>query len=670
MKFPLIPITSFFAAGIAFHFYWQHPLFWCVLVALMAILLFWLSYRISKKQLLQQKHFGISVYLLSFALGMLTHALHNEPSYKNHYSHYTDDTNTIRGTISERLKPNRYSEKYYLKITRIDGRKTFGKLLLNASKKDIPTAFHAGDEILLTVELQPVPKQLNPYQFDYAAYLAKQNVFHQAYLRSNNYKKIGRLENFDFYVESYRNKLLNSFAAHKFTAEVENVVRALLLGQRQDMDAQTTANYTNAGVVHILAISGMHIAILYAMLLLVLKPILRLKNGKIIHFLAVLAFLWLFAILSGLSASVVRSVVMFSFVSLGLFLNKSANIYNILAVSMMTILLYNPNFLFDVGFQLSYLAVFFIVWLQPFYKGLRISKYRVANYFIDTLTISLAAQIGVLPVSLYYFNQLPLLFLLANIVVIPLSTYVLLLGITTLAFNFILPEFAKVLGQSLSFAIEAMNDYIAWIASFESFVIKDIPFSLSLLVLSYLALATFILWLYEKKASRLLLFLGILALLQSVLLYTFYEAKQGKELIIFNDRKTTLLAAKYHDTTFVYCNDTAISRNANLKAYNRGNFNLTTKIRPLRNAFVFDECKILLIDSAGLYKIQRKPDVIILTQSPKVNLDRVIRELQPKKIIADGTNYKSYIRRWKGTCEKEKIPFHATAEKGFYIIEN
>jgi competence protein ComEC len=654
--------------GIVFNYYWKPDFSWVLTITLILFLFLGIQYRLAKKHFLQKNVFGIVMYVLSFSIGMLTHSLHYEPSFKKHYSHFTSDSNIIQGTVSERLKPNKFAEKYYFKVLKIDGKDVFGKILLNVYKKEIANQLHSEDEIIIKCDLQPISKSFNPYQFDYAAYLEKQNVYHQTYLKSDNQIKIGTRHNFDYYVESYRNTLLKSFSIHKFTPEINNVIYALLLGQRQDMDTQISTNYTNAGVIHILAISGMHIAILYAMLLFFLKPLDRFKKGKLLQFLIILSFLWLFAILSGLSASVVRSVVMFSFLSFGLYLNKSGNIYNILAVSMLFILLFNPNFLFDVGFQLSYIAVFAIVWLQPFYRSFKPSRYKLVNYFVDVLTISFIAQIGVLPLSLYYFNQVPLLFFLANLVVIPLSSFILILGIVVLIFNFMLPEFSLLLGKLLSFSIKIMNDYIAWIASFEDFIIKDIPFSFSLLLIFYLTLIALVLWLYEKQFSKLIFFLSSSFLLQILILITIYQSKKGNEFVIFNNKRSTLLAEKTNDKIVAYTNESQPEENSNLKAYNRGNFNQNIEIQSLPNVAYFNNKKILIIDSLEIYTLKIQPEIIVLTQSPKINLVRVIKEVHPQEIIADATNYKSYVKRWKATCEKEKIPFHATAEKGFYKI--
>lgn len=670
IKFPTIIISLFFVLGITANFYWRLDTLWIAATNIILLIAFGIHFRLSNKHFFQKNHFSLFTCLLSFCIGMLTHSLHNHRGYKNHYSYFTTDVDILQGMISERLKPNAYAEKYYFKISRLNEKKVFGKILLSVPKRVRTEQFKAGDKLVVKGELSPIAKSFNPYQFDYASYLEKQNVFHQLNLKSGTYIKTGINHNLDFYVEAYRNKLLNSFKIHHFPKNVSNIIDALLLGQRQDMDAQMTDNYTNAGVIHILAISGLHIAILYALLLFFLKPLLRLKKGKLLQFIITIAFLWIFALLSGLSASVVRSVVMFSFISFGLYLNRTGNIYNILAVSMLIILLCNPNFLFDVGFQLSYIAVFSIVWLQPFYRSFKPSRFKVVNYFVDLLTISFVAQIGVLPLSLYYFHQVPLLFFLANLVVIPLSSFVLILGIAVLACNFIIPGLAIILGKLLGLAIEIMNQYIAWISSFETFVIKEIPFSFSLLLIFYLMLTALVLWLYERRYSKLVLFLSSSLAFQILILFTLWQSKQGSEFIVFNNKKSTLLTEKQNATIRVYSNDNLLKENKNLKAYSCGNFNQKLELVPLQNTLFYNNRKILIIDSLGIYSLHQKPDILLLTQSPKINLIRVINTTQPKVIIADATNYKSYVNRWKATCEKEKIPFHATSEKGFYKIEN
>ena len=671
LRYPIIAIVFFFVSGILYDFYRKPDTNNLLLFCSVSGFVFCLSYYFSQKDFLQKNYFGLTLCLFSFAAGSFVHHVHYEPNHPRHYTCYLkEDYNEIRGTLSERLKPNAFAEKYYFTITEINRHPVFGTLLLNIPKTTAIEQPAIGDVLLLNGPVTLIPRAINPYHFDYAAYMEKQNVFHQLHLDSGNFVKTGQKRNFDFYTARYRDKLLSGFSIHHFRPEVQHVIDALLLGQRQDMEKETSSSYTDAGVVHILAISGLHIAVLYGMLLFIIKPLKKHKKGNILQLVSVLAFLWIFAILSGLSASVVRSVTMFSIISFGLFLNRTANIYNSLAVSVLLLLLFKPDFLFDVGFQLSYIAVFAIVWLQPFYRKIKFGKNRILHYFTDTALISLAAQIGVMPLCLYYFNQVPSLFLLANLVVIPLSTVILILGIFVLVLNFVSAAVAVFFGRLLSFLIEVMNDYIAWVASFKDFVIKDIPFTFLLMISLYLSLIFFLLWLRKKSFPRFAGWLVTVMILQLVYMATLTNIRQKDELVIFNNRKHPLITVKQKAGVRAFSNDSLIEDNYNLKMYRKGLFNPEVRCFPLQQLLFYGNRKILIIDHSGLYAVGRKPDVIILTGSPKINLERVMAALQPELVIADGTNYKSDVKRWEKSCEKTKIPFYATSKKGFYKIAN
>ncbi len=671
LKYPVIPITLLLAAGIAVSAYTNLTavvLYSCTAVA---FIFFIITYWFSFKTLLPKPYFAVSTGLLAFFVGMLTFSLHYPPNQATHYTLLltTEETPLIKGYISERIKPNDFNEKYYFKIQSVNKQHATGKLLVTVPKNDDDSFLNAGDVMIIHAMPKPITKIGNPHQFDYAAYMKKQHVFHQIKLK-DNYIVTGQVKNFDYYTEHFRNILINSFEKHNYSPTVMNVVKALLLGQRQDMDKDINQDYIDAGVVHILAISGLHIGILFYILSLLLKPLNHFsKRGKLLQLLITLAFLWSFAIIAGLSASIVRAVVMFSFVSIGLYFNRNANTFNSIAVSMLALLLVKPAFLFDVGFQLSYAAVFAIVWMQPLYRKIKISKYKAINYFIDIVIISLVAQMGVLPLSLYYFNQFPMLFPIANIFAIPLVTVILIIGIIVLALNFIYSDLALLVGKVLGSLIEFMNSFINWIASFKTFVIKDIPFTLLLTISLYTIIAFGVLWSFKKEYKRMVALLCAIVLFQIIYTTTKWQADSSEAFVVFNNYNHSLAAHKQHNTITFYTNDSLAPENRNIKAYAKGSFTDSIAILPLQNTLWFKQNKILVIDSLGVYSNEITPDILLLTHSPKINLERLLDTLSPKSIIADATNYKSYIARWEATCRKKKIPFHATAEKGSYIIK-
>lgn len=666
-KFPLLTITISFAIGIIaeFHLQWSFQTLVILLFSFLGIFsfLFWKS----KKALLQNSLFGITTYLLAFTLGMMSFYIHSDLNSKHHYTKKSfEESNSIRAIVTTTLKPNEKYNKYFISLSHFNDSIASGKLLLYVPKSNIEI-LHSGDEIWLNNTVYPIPKAFNPFQFDYSKYLEKQNVFHQIYTQENQIKIIQRHKTTDYYIENLRNNLRKSFEIHQFDSKTKAIIDALILGQRLELDKETIADYSNAGVIHILAISGLHISIIYFFIVFLLKPLKRVKFGAEIQLLIVLTILWLFALLTGLPASVTRAVTLFSFISIGNYFNQPKAIYNALAISAFLILLVKPNAIFDIGFQLSYAAVLSIVLFQPFYKKFYFSENKIAVYFTDTILVSLAAQIGVLPLSLYYFNQLPLLFLLANLVIIPLSSLVLIIGIVILPLNYALPTVAVFLGKILEFSIQFMNDYIHWIAQFKSGIITNISFSGWLTFSMYLVIVAFIYWMYHTKVKNIKYILASILLFQLSYISVKWNENQRSELVVFNE-KSTLIGVKNQNSVIAFT-DIPENHNTTLNHYTRGTFSDSLRIFPMQNAISFQNKRILVVDSLGIYKTSIPPEIIILTQNPKINLSRLIHKIKPKVIIADKSNYKNIVKRWEATCRKEKIPFHAIAEKGFYRLK-
>mgnify|MGYP003574970053 CR=1 FL=1 len=581
----IIALTLFLSLGIACGYYFQPEPVYIYLSTALSLTTFLFTYRQSNRNFIQKPYFTVSTWLLAFVIGLLCFSLHYAPNRQSHYTHHINKENTaIQGTISERLKPNDYSQKYVLKIESVNNIPATGRILVTLPQRK---QLQIGDVIVFSNDLTPITKPLNPYQFDYSDYMAKQNIFHQIRLE-NNYIITDQDKNTDYYIEKLRSNLISSFEIHAYTPETTSVLKALLFGQRQDMDKEISANYTDAGVIHILAISGLHIAILFYILNLIIKPLKRLGNGgRLTHLIFILVFLWLFALLSGLSASVVRSVVMFSFIAIGAYFNRSAPTYHSVAVSALFLLLINPNFLFDAGFQLSYLSVFSIVVVYPLFKDFKISEYKAVNYMVDVALLSLIAQIGVLPLSLYYFNQFPLLFLLANIVVVPLSTIILVMALVVLILNFIYPDAALLFGRLLEILTQSMNGFISWVASFEDFIIKDIPFTQTLNIALYGVIGCFIIWLYKKSYKHTVALLCSVLLFQSMYIITQWNAKDSQELIVFNTRKSTLITIKNNDEIMALSNDASIKNHNTLKAYQKENFNTKLTAASIQNTLWF-----------------------------------------------------------------------------------
>ena len=631
------------------------------------ILLAWIFIKSGKKHSIL---FGTLVGLTTLSMGILSTALANPLNYKNHYAHQISIQNeSWRLQILEVMKPTDFSTRYIAQVQGLGNKKTSGKVLLSFSKDSSETLLHVDDELMALGTAEEVNPPLNPHQFNYKKYLEGLGISHQLRLDSSNHIVLDSLSS-TFYgiAASFRNKIIAKLHIANFGDEELGIIQALLLGQRHDISEETYNNYKNAGAVHILAVSGLHIGILLLLLQFLLRPLEYLPKGKTLKLIVIVILLWGFAFLAGLSASVIRAVTMFSFVAYALYLNRPGNTFNILALSMFFILLVvNPLLLFQVGFQMSYAAVFAIVWIYPLLQKLSYPKNWFVRKIWQLLSVSVAAQLGVLPISLFYFHQFPGLFFISNLLIVPFLGLILGMGILVIIlalFDF-LPD---VLVKAYNFLIGLMNETIAWVAQQEAFVFQNIPFDRVQLLLAYAIIFCLILFLTKATFKRTTALLTILIGFQLWAFYTAYRTTNTKNLIVAHQtRKSVLMHQNGNHLSLLTNDQNRVQRLAT--DYLVAERIASISYDSLKNSYLFNDKNLLIIDSLGVFPYQQKQvDYLLLTQSPKINLERIIDSLRPKNLIADGSNYRSYIERWKATCDKRKLPFHYTSEKGAYYF--
>lgn len=621
----------------------------------------------------QKNYFGFLVLIASFGLGLFIELIHFEPNRDHHYLHSITDENElflIEIRIKERLKSTLFNERYTAEVIGLNNQKSCGKIIFNLRKDSLSKNLEIGSTLHTTSSFYKNKKPSNPNQFDYGSYLANQNIYAQIYANKEEIKINSKVQkNWNYFASMIRNRIIQNLEQHHFKKEELSVVIALILGQQQDISKEVLRDYQYAGAVHILSVSGLHVGFILLFITTLLKPIPNNRKGTIIKLIITLIGLWAFGVLAGLAPSVVRSVTMFSFVAIGLFLRRSVNIYHSLLVSMFLILLFRPSFLFDVGFQLSYLALFFIIWLQPIFKSIWTPKSKITTYFWDIITVSFAAQIGTLPLSIYYFHQFPGLFFVTNIIILPLLSIILaiaLLVVVLASFDYV-PFY---LMKLLEWSIEQLNTIIAWVASFEEFIFKDIPMSALMMWSMYLVLISFFILIEKPNYRKITVVLISVLAFQGSWIFTHYQTQKATEFIVFHQKKSSLIIERNYGNVIVYSNDTILKKaneNWALNSYLVATFCKVKSSNPLKNFYYFKDKRIAVIDSSGIY-LNKNPDVLILINSPKLNLERLLQTYQPKEIVADASNYKSYKKLWKVTCEKEKIPFHDTSEKGFYKL--
>lgn len=674
LDFPFIRFTLFLIVGIVIASFFYIPLDYALYSCLGFILLLLLIYLLEKNQFKKTIWFGIVSYLIVICIGILAVNVNNQRLYSSHYSNdisfENNSSRLIQFRIREVLKPTTFHDKYVVDILKIDDKKITGKMLLNIQKDTLSDVLKVDDILLANSSLSEVNKPINPYQFDYSKYLKRQYIDHQLTANYSSLLKVStKTHTLYGFAANIRATIDENLKRHNFEKDELAIIDALLLGQRKDISQETYNNYVNAGAIHILAVSGLHIGIIFLVLNWLFKPVEWLKHGNYLKMFIIAALLWCFAIIAGLSPSVTRAVSMFTVVAIAMNWKRQTNIYNTLAISMFAILLFTPRFLFEVGFQMSYLAVISIVSIQPLLKKLWYPKNPMVKYFWGIFTVTLAAQIGVVPISLYYFHQFPGLFFISNLIVIPLLTINLCFGIFVIALSLLklLPQF---IADSFGFFIGLMNDFVSWISHQERFIFRDISFGILLLLVSYILIIAIVSYFRKPNFSRLMFALVSILMLQMAFIYENYS-NQYNELVVFHKSRFSIIGIKEKSTLTTASNldSVYLSKENSIRNFKVGSSIRNMEFLELETVYPINEEILLVIDSLGIYNVQSfKPEYLLLRNSPKINLDRLIDSLKPKLIIADGSNYKSYVARWKATSEKQKIPFHSTYEKGAFSV--
>lgn len=671
VMFPFVRFSFFFAAGIivAHHLPLSFYVFPFLSGILVVTVILWI---LARNQIIQNVFFGTGAYATLFLLGCFNYQI-RLPEYQS--AHYSNQVKAekpvlIHLKITENLKEDNYSRKYFARIISVDNQSVNGKVLLNIAKDSTLSGISPDDVMLVKSEFLVPPESVNPYQFSYANYLRTEMVHHQLFLSKENIFGYDHGKSTVFgAAQNFRNSIIDKLRKTELTTDERAIIQALILGDKRDISKELYQQYAAAGAVHILAVSGLHVGILFVILSFIFKPIIYFKHGAIIRSLLIITILWGFAFLAGLSPSVMRAVFMFSFFAVALLFKRKTSGINTLALSFVMLTLINPMNIFKVGFQLSYCAVFFIIWLNPFFKQFTYSRFLVWREAKSIMAVTLSAQIGVLPLTLLYFHQFPGLFLITNLVVLPVLVIYMAGGIIIifLAYFEALPFW---LSMTYNFLVRLLNQFVGWVASHDKFLLKDIHFSSVKALSAYLLLFSVGLLLMKPMRSRLIFASCSYALLIIIFIQS-NKTNTHSELILFHKSRESVMAYKQGKHLTVFVNDTTqnIRRHPFLTAYLSEKNIHKFETKPFPKALEIKGQTVTVLDSSNFFPSIRGIDFVILTNNPRINIERMIDSISPAKIIADGSNYPWYVERWLESAEKRKLPFHYTAKDGAIKIE-
>lgn len=504
------------------------------------------------------------------------------------YRDYLNGEDLIIADLTEfpENKPNSYKVIAGVKAVKNHGtwKQTRGKCLIYFRKDTNSERLIPGDRIVFYSRFDEIPFNRNPYEFNYRKYMHRKGVFKQIFLEKEKWVKIGEGSGNFLLLTAVKmqDNLYRKYKEYGLKDDVLEVAGALTLGLREKLGDKIEQSYKTSGAVHILAISGLHVGILYIVLFYSLSFLKRRRWGKVVMVLFILSALWFFALLTGLSPSVLRASTMFSFILIGQSIKRYSNVYNSLAVSAFILLLVNPYLIFNVGFQLSYFAVLGIVIIQPRLHNIMRSKIWLVDKISGLVAVSVAAQLAISPLSLYYFHQFPVYFWLTNIIVIPFATLILYAGLLFFLFSF-QPFIAGIIEKALTLLIKGMNISVVTIKEFPFSIINDIHISASESILLYCMVIFTCLFLIRKKGAFFIAMLGVVLIFISFNFYQLYKTLNQKIIVLYNIEGLTAMNFIDGRTSYMIHNADKINMNDQLAYYTENHLNASG----IRKKFIF-----------------------------------------------------------------------------------
>ena len=656
-KFPIYIVTLLFVMGMLISPWMENEF----LIATLIILPFFGA--LLKKQ-------RALVYLIFLPLGGIHHQQFYRLSSSN-FTHFTAKGNreNLLVQLTHALKPNDFQFRFYGNVVRVNDQKTAGKILVGIDREALKKNPVAGDLILTQKIPKPLLSRTNPGGFDYRDYLNKIKIYHQLQLSEKDYVLVkNKIRGPGDYLRMWNTTLEKKLDQSQLTTASKNTIKTLLLGKKDALDRELVQAYADAGVIHIFAISGLHIGIIMLFLCFVLKPVQWIPAGKWIYVVCIIGLLWSFAIFTGGSPSVIRAVSMFSGFALAKYSHRIHSTFHLLIVSFFWLLVFYPPFLYQVGFQMSYLAVLGIIKINPLLQKLWQPRYLIIQKLWEITTVCLAAQIAVAPLSIFYFHQFPGLFLLSNWLILPFFGLFLIgsMGIVVLiVLNFEIQALSIGHGK----IVTTMNDSILWIAHQEGFLFQNMRLSVSVLVTIYILLG-FVYW--GIKFPKIKYLMGVVAsllILQIIIFFEQWKNSKINQLWLLYQHDKTLIAHHEPKKLTMYSPQKITEQDRILNDFKNKYPIDSLYIKTFKNTFVTKELQLLVLDEKAVYDIPYfEPSHLLLSNNPKVNLDRVLSHIHPKMVFADGSNPPWNISRWKKTCQKRNITFINLREQGAYPI--
>jgi competence protein ComEC len=635
---------------------------------------------------------GILINLSLFLLGWQV-MFWNNPTHKTtHYQHIINKNEGnqkywVSGKVIN-LPTTKNTTKVELALQKIGKTSdsleaVTGKLLCYIEADTFSKSLDYGDNILFQTFVNTVEPPKNPHQFDYKQFLKYKKIYFQAYIPAENWQNLNvKSSGLLSWVNQLRIQRIAQIKTFINGEAEQGVAMALLLGFKEELSDDIQAAYSETGAIHVLAVSGLHVGIIAMILRFILNQFYW-KKRKSLKLLLIILPIWFYALFTGFTPSVIRATVMFTMLVYGLERNSQPNIYNILAASAFVLLFFEPYFLFSVGFQLSYAAVFGIVYFQPKLAIWYLPENKIINYFWQLTMVSVAATLGTLPLTLYYFHQFPIWFWLSSAIVIPAAFVILILGLAFFTIGLI-PYLDVFLGKAIHYVIHIMNWCIQTIHHFPLAAIKGLWFTDTEFYLILAAILTFGFLLQTRKIRWTIYSLSFIILLASISLFHHFQSAHQKQVVIYSISNASAIDFINGQTVTNLQSENLSAKNYEFAAQSHHwKLNIETIdstaidenlnqpfLKKQANLIQFHDKTFLIVNKniePTTEKIQ--VDYLIVLNNPKIKIANLNNAFTFKKIIFDASNKFWQIEKWKLECVDLGIDYQDVRGNFAFVLD-
>lgn len=685
-RFPLFRFLLPFSAGILSALYLELSLsYLCIgsTAGVAACLIFTIrNYASGKKA--QRWLAGIPFYLTTWMLGALLLKTSETRNVTGHFSSVRE-ASAFLVVVTEPSARTQKGTRIFCEVKAIKNDCVWlparGKLVVYL--RDTTHSLVPGYKkvLLISGKATPVKAPPNPGAFDYARFLSDKGIYHQLMVNPGQYYECQQTLHKDArtFAYDFRDELLNVLSKSISGSGELGVAGALLLGYEEWLDPETEQSYSNAGVLHVLCVSGMHVGLIYNILAWLLLWMEKRKWLRPFRYLFLTCLIWFYALVTGFSPSVIRAAAMLSLVIAGKFARRNASVYNLLCGSCFLMFIPDPFMIRSTGFVLSFLAVCGIVFYHRMFLPLWQPASRWAFSIWELVSVSLAAQLTTFPLCLFLFHQFPNYFMAGNLLIIPLSTIVMYSGLLILVTDWI-PYAATCFGWVTSKGIQLLNFLVEYIGSLPGALTTGINITASETMLIYGLMILFTLWLVRKYFDWLLAVMVTMIIFLSIRLNVEMQAFNQKQLTVYHFRDQTIISIFQgpHAILFYSGDSTIAVKKTDLHRV-QCNVDLKSVCRLQNGKFYqFKPSDQLCLIVATDWKTGTRP-MMALPSSEKVLLllsgkctvkgSEIVQYVRPDCIIFDGSNRTYQVNRLMNDSCLHNVPTYFTGQRGAYTTD-